>query len=144
VPGRLTAMPATRQRWPDARLEHSRRRLLARTVTDAIGQATAALAAAVRSGDPRTEVWRMAAARTSELLAMLCGGAGSLGQPPPAGARELVHELRVWAVTLQATSAEAERAGSADPPRRPCMGSVPGSAHPRAAPRDDPCSRRPG
>jgi hypothetical protein len=90
--GRLSAL--------SARLERNRRQLHARSVTDGLTQATTALAETMLSNDPRPEVWRLAAARASQLLALINLGAASLGQPLTPEMIRLIHELRAWSVTM--------------------------------------------
>jgi hypothetical protein len=102
-------MTALYQRRVGSCLDHHRRTLQARTVSDALTEVIAALADAARHGDGRPEVWRLAAMRTSQLLAMLNVGAASLGEPLPAASVELIEELRAWAVTM---GAEALHAGN--------------------------------
>jgi hypothetical protein len=121
MPGRLLAMAGAHQRWLGARLERNRRQLHARTVTDGLTQATAALAETMLHGDDeaRPEVWRLAAARTSQLLAMLNLGATSLGQPLPAEVVRLIQGLRTWSVTM----VEPQRSGPENsPPTDPGRG----------------------
>jgi hypothetical protein len=121
MPGRLIAMAGAHQRWLVARLEHNRRQLHARTVTDGLTQATAALAETMLHGEDeaRPEVWRLAAARTSQLLAMLNLGATSLGQPLPVEAVRLIQGLRTWSVTMAENpqSSGTENSPPTDPGR---------------------------
>jgi hypothetical protein len=114
-------MTDTYQRRVGAFVDHHRPSLQAHAVSDALTQVTAALADAVRHGDDRPGVWRLAAMRTTQLLAMLNMGAAALGEPLPPGSIELIQELRVWALTMGAEAdnplhrradAAAQRSGS--------------------------------
>jgi hypothetical protein len=106
---RLLAVAGAHQRWLLARLERNRRQLHARTATDGLTQTIQALAETLVD-DARPEVWRLAAARTSQLLALLNLGATRLGQPLPAETVKAIQELRIWSVTM------VERSGTAIPP----------------------------
>ena len=105
--GRLSAL--------SARLERNRRQLHARSVTDGLTQATTALAETMLSNDPRPEVWRLAAARASQLLALINLGAASLGQPFTPEMIRLIHELRSWSVTMVDASSARARSVQARP-----------------------------
>ena len=100
-------MTAVYQQQVDARLDHHRRYLRANTVTDALTEVIGALADAVSRGDSRPDIWRLAAMRTSQLIAMLNVGAASLGEPLPPVSVELIQELRNWALTMGAEAAHA-------------------------------------
>lgn len=140
-------MTALYQRQVDARLDHHRRFLQAHTVSDALTQVIGALADAVSHGDSQPEVWRLAAMRTSQLLAMLNVGAASLGEPLPPVSVELIQQLRIWALTMGAEAVHAsnqthrcagaavQRSGPDLPPsRRPERGTPGGRANVAAGP----------
>jgi hypothetical protein len=101
-------MTAIYQWRVSACLDHNRRYLHATTVSDALTEVITALAEAVVHGDGRPEVWRLAVARTTQLLAMLNVGAASLGEPLPPSSVALIQELRTWAVTMSAGSSKAD------------------------------------
>ena len=100
-------MTAVYPRQVDARIDHHRRYLQANTVSEALTEVIGALADAVSHGDSRPDVWRLAAMRTSQLIAMLNVGAASLGEPLPPVSVELIEELRKWALTMGAEAAHA-------------------------------------
>lgn len=101
-------MTALYQGRVDDRLDHHRRCLQARTVSDALTEVIGALADAVQHGDGRPDVWRLAAMRTSQLLAMLNVGAASLGDPLPRSSVKLMQDLRSWALTMSTEAVRAE------------------------------------
>jgi hypothetical protein len=89
---------AGRCNLPASYLDRQLRRLRAKQVGDALATATAALGEATQDGSGHVEIWRLAAARTSELLDALGSGAASIGHPLPPEATAAVSGLRAWAV----------------------------------------------